>query len=578
MRGSVLFLIPARGGSVRIPRKNLVRIAGIPLVGWAIRLAREAATMLKGGPHLIVCSTEDPDVAAVARAWGATVIDRPASLATDSSTSVEVALHALRTLGGKESVSTLVLLQPTSPLTLAEDIVRAVEQQRAAGAPVVSVTPAHPSAWHIERDPGGLLMPPPGSRGERVVPADDLLLTGAFYVIDPAEIERERRFTIPGRSFMQIVPPDRSVDIDEPPDLLVARAALAARPVRPVPLGAHLIGGGRPIVIAEAGVNHDGDVEVAHRLVDAAADAGADIVKFQTFDPEALAIGGAPKAAYQVASGGDSEDQREMLRRLALPSEVWGGLQAHATDRAIAFLSTPFDARSADLLDALDVPAFKVGSGELTNLPFLADLARRGRPLLLSTGMADMLEVGAAVDAVAHSGDPPVALLHCVSAYPARLADANLRAMETMRTAFSVPVGWSDHTEGPEASIGAAALGAALIEKHLTLDRGRAGPDHRASLEPAAFAALVDAVRGISSALGNGDKVPTPSEANVAAVARRSLHWAKSLLAGGTIGSTDLVALRPGTGISPRELDDLIGRRVVRSVRAGDPVRRSEIA
>ena len=245
-----------------------------------------------------------------------------------------------------------------------------------------------------------------------------------------------------------------------------------------------------------------------------------------------------------------------MLARLALPTEAWAGLRQHARDRDIVFLSTPFDDASADLLDALDVPAFKVGSGELTNLPFLGRLARRGRPMLVSTGMADLVEVAAAVDAIAAAGDPPLALFHCVSSYPARAEDADLRAIETMRRAFGVPTGWSDHTPGTELALAATAIGATLIEKHLTLDRTMPGPDQRTSLEPDEFARMVAGIRAVSSALGTGEKVPVEAERAIAAVARRSLHWATSLAAGATVD-----ARRPGRPASRHRTRAGRGRR-----------------
>ena len=223
----------------------------------------------------------------------------------------------------------------------------------------------------------------------------------------------------PGRTVGYRIAGDTAVDIDEEPDLVVAEALLAARPVRPVPLGSHVLGAGRVFVIAEAGVNHNGDVALARRLIAAAAATGADAVKFQTFDPAALAAAGAPTADYQRRAGVEAADQREMLSRLTLPPDAWAELQADARARGLEFLSTPFDDGAAELLDRLGVPGFKVGSGELTNTPFIVRLARRGRPLLISTGMADMVEVAAAVDAVRAGGDVPLALFHCVSSYPA---------------------------------------------------------------------------------------------------------------------------------------------------------------
>jgi N-acetylneuraminate synthase/N,N'-diacetyllegionaminate synthase len=569
----VLILVPARGGSRRVPRKNLRLVAGIPLVGWGARIGGLAAARLPGGPHAVVCSTDDPEIAAAAAAWGAEVLERPAALASDEAASVDVALHALAaTEAAGRRPTTLVLLQPTSPLTDPLDVAAAVERHHASGgAGVTSVVAGHPADWHHARAAGGAL--------EAVVAAGapDVLLAGAFYVVDAARLLATRRFVEPGRTLGQLVPPERAVDVDEEVDLALAEALLARRPVRPVPFGDRQLGVGPPIVIAEAGVNHDGDPDLAHRLVDAAADAGADAVKFQTFDPAALAAGGAPTAEYQRRAGVAAADQREMLERLALPAAAWAELQAHATARGLVFLSTPFDDGSADLLDRLGVPAFKVGSGELTNTPFFGRLARRGRPLLVSTGMADMVEVAAAVDAIREHGDVPLALLHCVSSYPAAPADANLRVMETMRRAFGVPVGWSDHTPGIELGLAAAALGAAVVEKHLTLDRALPGPDHAASLEPAAFGAFVAGIRAVGSALGTGVKAPVAAERDVARVARRSLHWGRGLAAGTVVAAADLVALRPGTGLAPGRLGELVGRRTARPVEAGARVEPADL-
>jgi N-acetylneuraminate synthase/N,N'-diacetyllegionaminate synthase len=333
------------------------------------------------------------------------------------------------------------------------------------------------------------------------------------------------------------------------------------------------IGSGAPcFVIAEAGVNHDGDRAVAERLVDAAAQAGADAVKFQTFAAERLVTVDAPKAEYQKAGAGAGESQYEMLRRLELSAEAHRGLLARAAERRILFLSTPFDEESADFLADLGVAAFKLPSGEVTNLPFLAHVARKGRPIILSTGMSTLEEVAAAVDAIKASGDPPLALLHCVSNYPADPAEANLRAMASLAERFRVPVGFSDHTLGIEVSLGAAALGASILEKHLTLDRTRSGPDHRASLEPAELSALVEGVRKIERALGDGRKRPMPSEAAIAAVARKSLVAARDIPAETTLTSELVVSRRPGTGLSPAVRDEVVGRTLRVSVKKGTPL------
>jgi sialic acid synthase SpsE len=317
-------------------------------------------------------------------------------------------------------------------------------------------------------------------------------------------------------------------------------------------------------------------VALAHQLIDAAASAGVDAVKFQTFDPEKIAAPFALKAQYQVENTGETGSQLDMLRRLVLPRPAYRELMHHAADQGLIFLSTPFDQNSADFLYNLGVPAFKVSSGDLTNHPFLEHLARAGLPILLSTGMSTLAEVASAVDAIHAVGSSSLALFHCVSNYPALPADCNLHAMDTMRAAFGVPVGWSDHTDGIDISITAVALGANLLEKHFTLDRSLPGPDHKASLEPGELCDLVSATRRIESALGDGVKRPVASEIPIAAIGRRSLYWRTTLPAGAVVTPDDLTALRPANGISPAEQASLVGRRLARSVTISEMVRRED--
>jgi N-acetylneuraminate synthase len=333
--------------------------------------------------------------------------------------------------------------------------------------------------------------------------------------------------------------------------------------MRPLEAAGRPIGPGRPcFLIAEAGVNHNGSLDLALRLVDAAADAEADAVKFQTFRAERLATRAAPKADYQLRRTGTEESQLEMLRRLELSAEAHRRLADHCRWRRLHFLSTPFDEESADLLAGLGVPLFKVPSGEITNLPLLAHVAAKGVGMIVSTGMACLGEVEAAVRTVRAHGDPALALLHCVSDYPADPADCNLRAMLTLQTAFGVPVGFSDHTRGAEVALAAVALGACILEKHFTLDRALPGPDHQASLEPGELADLVRGVRTVESALGHGRKEPTPAEARTAAVARKSLVASRDLRAGTVLTPEMITARRPGTGLSPALRDHLAGRRL----------------
>jgi N,N'-diacetyllegionaminate synthase len=313
-------------------------------------------------------------------------------------------------------------------------------------------------------------------------------------------------------------------------------------------------------VIAEAGVNHNGDIELARQLVNIAASCGADAVKFQTFKAERLMIAKAPKADYQKQNTSPGESQFDMLQRLELSDQSYGELREYATAKGIEFLSTPFDEESADLLDSMGLAVFKIGSGELTNLPFLEYVARKRKPMILSTGMGALGEVEAAVEAITRVGNQNLVLLHCVSQYPADPRDANLRAMRTLSEAFGFPVGFSDHTEGNEVAFAAVALGARVIEKHFTLDRGLPGPDHRASAEPRELAALVQGIRKVELCLGNGRKQPTESELNTAAVARKSLVAARNI-AVGEIFTEDLVRVkRPGTGLPPCMRSYILGR------------------
>jgi N-acetylneuraminate synthase len=353
----------------------------------------------------------------------------------------------------------------------------------------------------------------------------------------------------------------------------------------------------RTLIIAEAGVNHSGSLETALALVDAAADAGADVVKFQTFNASSLAGRSARKADYQQRTTDASESQRAMLQRLELPQSAHHPLIARAKQRGIEFLSTPFDPQSLGFLLSLDLPRIKIGSGDLTNAPLLHSVAKAGATLILSTGMATLGEVEEALGVLAHGyiraseapsipafraawRDPVarlllsqhVSLLHCTTEYPCPPEDVNLAAMETMRTAFRLPVGYSDHTDGIEISLSAVALGAGIIEKHLTLDRNAEGPDHAASLEPADFKRMVSAIRRIEGAIGDGIKTPKNSEIKNIPIARKSLVAARALQAGDVLGPGDIASKRPGSGRPPIEYWSLVGLKVTRPYDEEDPL------
>ncbi len=330
-------------------------------------------------------------------------------------------------------------------------------------------------------------------------------------------------------------------------------------------------------IIAEAGVNHNGSVELALQLIETAAAAGADAVKFQTFRTDTIVKPGTAKAEYQKENTGDG-DQYDMIRALELSEADHHRLAARCTELGIDFMSTPFDTWASKLLLGLGMRRIKIASGELTNRPFLEHLAEQGRPLILSTGMGSLDEVRRAVgwiDAAwrraGHPGSTAdyLTVLHCTSNYPAAPSDVNLKAMQTLGRELQVPVGYSDHTLGIEISLAAVAMGATVVEKHFTLDRSMPGPDHQASLDPDQLGALVSGIRAIEMAFGDGIKAPRESELPVRALVRRSAFTARELPEGTPLAAADLVFLRPGTGIGPEHANELIGRKLARTLPAG---------
>ena len=339
-----------------------------------------------------------------------------------------------------------------------------------------------------------------------------------------------------------------------------------------------LIGEGEPcFVVAEAGVNHNGDIRMAKKLIDTAVKAGADAVKFQTAKLEKLVTINAEKAAYQKETTGAGQSQYQMLKSLALPEEAYSELSEYAQCKGIIFLSTPFDEESADLLDKLDMPAFKVPSGEITNFSLLAHVARKRKPVILSTGMSTLDEVAEALEVIRNEGAKDIVLLHCVSSYPASIESTNLRAMDTLRQTFHLPVGLSDHSISITVPVAATALGACVIEKHFTLDRNLPGPDHRASLEPEELMQMVTAIRDTEKAMGSGIKMPAKEEEEVKMAARRSIIAEVDIPEGTIITGEMLAVKRPGTGIEPKHITMVTGRKALKNIAKDSPIRWDEI-
>jgi len=318
--------------------------------------------------------------------------------------------------------------------------------------------------------------------------------------------------------------------------------------------------GMRTLIIAEAGVNHNGDIELAKRMVLEAKKCGADIIKFQTAKAELLVSKNSEKAEYQKKTTGINETQYEMIKRLVLPFQDFVELKNYCDEIGITFLSTPFDLESIDFLDRLEMPFWKIPSGEITNLPYLIRVAKTRKPIVMSTGMCTIGEIEVAINVLRENGGKDITLLHCTTEYPAPFVDVNLKAINVLKEKFDVPVGYSDHTTGIEVSIAAVAMGATIIEKHFTLDRTMEGPDHKASLEPSELKDMVSSIRNVELAIGTSEKKPADSEIKNKAIARKSIIARCDIKKGDIFTEDNLIVKRPGNGISPMKWYDVIGK------------------
>jgi N,N'-diacetyllegionaminate synthase len=322
----------------------------------------------------------------------------------------------------------------------------------------------------------------------------------------------------------------------------------------------------KTMIIAEAGVNHNGDIKLAKKLVDVAHEAGADYVKFQLFKTESVISKFAKKADYQKETTNPTESQLEMVKKLELSQQEHLDLLAYCNKVGIKYLSSPFDHRSIDLLEQMNIDLYKIPSGEITNLPYVRKIAKIGKPTIVSTGMANLKEVGETIDILTNNGTPKelITVLHCNTEYPTPMSDVNLNAMITIKNEFDVKIGYSDHTNGIEVPTAAVAMGATVIEKHFTLDNKMEGPDHRASLNPVELKQMVTAIRNIEIALGSSEKKPSPSEGKNALVARKSIVAGRSIKKGELLSENNLEIKRPGDGINPMTWDSILGKIAIR--------------
>ncbi|MFQ5490977.1 MAG: N-acetylneuraminate synthase family protein, partial [Phycisphaerae bacterium] len=538
----------------------------------------------------VLLTTDSAPAKGLARGRGIAVVDRPAELATDAATVDDAARHAVRQYeaSGRGQVDLVVMLYGNIPVRAIGLIDRAVDKLVQTGADsvrsVAAVTKQHPD-W-VHRLSGDRM---DQFRANSIYRRQDLeplyYHDGAVAVVTRNALLAAPRWVGDFQGFLGedrraiICQPEDCVDIDGPVDLYLAEAVLRSQRDRQrqkagaVTIGVRTIGVNQPVyVIAEAGVNHNGSLEQAVALVDAAVGAGADAVKFQMFSAEALVTRTAPTASYQRANAGDV-NQYEMLKRLELGAEAFSAVQKRCRERAIEFLATPFSTDDVGTLLEMGVAALKFASTDIINFPLLRAGAKTGLPLICSTGAATSREIGRAVGELTRWGAAErTVLLHCVSSYPTPTDQANLRAIATLADRFGLPVGYSDHTESQETGALAVAGGAVVIEKHFTLDRSGPGPDHAMSLEPKALADYIQQIRRAESFLGAGSLDVADCEAEVRRLARRSVVAGRDIAAGERLDASALCLKRPGGGLQPAELDQLIGRRSRADIPAQTPI------
>ncbi len=580
-------IILARAGSKGLPDKCVLPLCGKPVVGWTIEHAQAARRL-----EAVVLTTDSAAAQAIGRTAGLLVLDRPAELAGDTARVDDVVRHAVAWYEASAGpVDAVAILYGNIPVRAAGVIDRCLERLESSGCDsvrsVAPVTKQHPDWIHrLDGDVMGQFRPNSIHRRQELEPL--YYHDGAVVAVTRASLfaaagsrDPHAFFGADRRAVVQAE--DDAVDIDCRADLCRAEALLRARghggsgqaagaQWPSFRIGPTLIGPGEPVyIVAEIGVNHDGSLAVARELVRAAAQTGVDAVKFQVFSPERLVRRDAPAAAYQQEHAG-ATSQHELLSRLAMPPDAFAELAELAAQCGVEFLATPFSVPDLDFLVKLGVRALKLASTDIVNRPLLAAAVASRLPLMVSRGAADGDEIAAAVEFVGRQAGGPLALLHCVSSYPTPEWEANLRAIGTLAGRFGCVCGFSDHTESVTIGGYAAAAGACILEKHMTLDRSASGPDHSFSLTPAMMAEYVRNTRQAEMLLGNGRLAVSPCEAEVRRLSRGSVVAARDLSPGEVLTLEMLTVKRPGDGIAPTQLDLLVGRRVNQSVPADSPL------
>lgn len=569
---SVLALILARGGSKRLPGKNIKNIGGKPMIAWSIEAAKNSKYLDR-----TIVSTDSQEIAEVSKKYGADIpFERPAELATDTAGSIDVVLHAINWLkeNEKKEYDYILLLQATSPLRTSQHIDEAIEhiENKKEMDAVVSFYPWDKKPeWVYCKNQNGFLEACLETKEEFKTVSPMLMPNGAVYIIKTESFLKEKTFYAK-KLDAYLMDREDSADVDEQYDFDLAEFFLKKRDAQKASVFINNIEineGKKVFIIAEAGVNHNGELEKALALVDLAADIGADAVKFQTFKAHQVVTAQGEMAQYQKKNLGFEKSQLEMLQDIELPENFYPPLINRCKEKGILFLSTPHGGiESVKFLESIDLQAYKIGSGDITNYLLLDAVAQTKKPIILATGMSTLEEVKSAVEFIRWKGNDKIILLHCTSNYPCPSKDVNMAAMKTLMTGLNLPVGYSDHTQGNEAAIMATALGQALYEFHFTLDKNLPGPDHVASTSPEEARERVKAIRLASLMMGSSIKEPTIDEKQFTLpIARRSLVASKDLKVGQVITVLDLEAKRPANGLSAQYFEQLIGKKLLKDLK-----------
>lgn len=575
----IIAIIPARGGSKGIHHKNIVLLAGKPLIAYTIEEAKKSKYIDK-----IIVSTDDNDISKISKLYGAEVDIRPTELSKDSTPTLHVLQYLIKKFDNKFNPDIVILLQPTSPLRKSMCIDSSIEKLLKTNCDsVISVSSLkYNPVTIVSVDDDILKMNAIDLSNLRRQDSNLYHINGAVYVIKKDILMKQKEYLLGKDNRVIMMSEEDSIDIDTPLDLDLAELQLKKTSNKQISIGRQAIGEDYPcFIIAEAGVNHNGSLELAKKLVDAAKQAGADAVKFQTFESENLVSKTTVMAEYQKKNIGRIQSQFEMLKKLELSHEDFIELKDYCDKKGIIFLSTPHTDKAADFLEDL-MPFFKLGSGDLTNIPFLERVAKKNKPIILSTGMGTLEEIEEAFNTIKKYNNQ-IILLHCTTSYPCPREEVNLKVINTLKDKFNVLVGYSDHTEGIDIPLMAASLGAVVIEKHITLDKKMPGPDHKSSLNPKELEEMIYSIRDKKvikipkEILGTGIKKPTENELEIAKLVRKSIIAAKNISANTKLTEDMLVIKRPGTGIPPKELKNLIGKTAKKQIKKDRLIKPSDI-